>query len=81
DHFYFYNAFYENLADVEKIDNTINCSPTLYHYYHRTLYKKLETLPAGTKLVTFHTMEDKIPPDYHVLETHSWNLLKYWIKL
>lgn len=81
DHFYFYNSFYENLTDTEKIDNNVLCSPHLYVYYNRCLYKKLAEMPTGTKLVTFHTMEDKIPADYHVVEEHIGGLLKCWIKI
>ena len=81
DHFYFYNSFYENLADTEKIDDNVICSPHLYDYYNRCLYRKLDEMPAGTKLATFHTIEDKIPSGYHLIEEHAGKLLKFWMKL
>jgi len=81
DHFYFYNSFYENLADTEKIDDNIICAPHLYDYYNRCLYKKLDEMPAGTKLATFHTIEDKIPSGYHMIEEHFGTLLKFWMKI
>jgi len=81
DHFYFYNSFYENLADTEKIDDKVICSPHLYNYYTRCLYKKLDEMPAGTRLVTFHTIEDKIPAGYHLVEEQAGSLLKFWMKL
>jgi len=80
DHFYFYNSFYENLADTEKIDETVVCSPHLYDYYSRSLYKKLEDMPAGTRVATFHSLEDKIPISYHLVEEHFGKLLKFWMK-
>lgn len=81
DHFYFYNAFYENLSGTEKIDDTIDYSMELYNYYNRYLYKQLELKPAGTRLATFHSLEYEIPPGYHVVGSEFDNLLKYWIKI
>jgi SAM-dependent methyltransferase len=81
DHFYFYNSFYENLADTDKIDNSITCCPELFNYYNRQLYKKLDQMPAGTRLATFHSPEEEIPPSYYLLEQHKEKLLKFWIKV
>jgi len=80
DHFYFYNSFYENLFDTEKIDDSIAYSPKLYSYYNRYLYKKLDGRPAGTRLVTYHSLEEEIPPSYHLVEAQVNDLLKFWIK-
>src|SRR5882672_6257027 len=57
DHFYFYNSFYENLIGTYKIDDTIEYSAGLYNYYNRFLFQKLAEMPAGTKLVTFQSLE------------------------
>ena len=81
DHFYFYNSFYENLAGKDKIDENIDYSGELYNYYNRYLYKQLEQKPAGTRLATFHSLEDEIPPGFHVVGTEMDNLLKFWIKI
>jgi SAM-dependent methyltransferase len=81
DHFYFYNAFYENLVGTDKIDNSIVYSGELYNYYTRYLYQQLEQKPAGTRLATYHSMEDEIPPGYHVVGSEFDNLLKFWIKI
>ena len=81
DHFYFYNSFYENLVDTDKIDDNIECTTELYNYYNRKLYEKLEELQTGTRLATFHSLEDNIPPNYQMVETQVGNLLKFWIKL
>lgn len=80
DHFYFYNAFYEHLTDTDKIDNNITFSTALYNYYTRYLYKKLDAMPAGTRLATFHTLEDRVPSGYCLAESHVGTLLKFWIK-
>jgi SAM-dependent methyltransferase len=81
DHFYFFNSFYENLDGSEKIDATIQYSSSLYNYYNRYLYKQLEQLPPGTRIATYHSLEDEIPPCYYVVKTHYDNLLKFWIKV
>jgi hypothetical protein len=80
DHFYFYNSFYENLSGTDKIDDSIDYSVELYNYYNRYMYKMLEQKPAGTKLVTFHSLEQEVPPSFHVAGTQMDNLLKFWIK-
>ena len=81
DHFYFYNSFFENLADTDRIDEDIDYSAELYYYYNRYLYTQLEQKPAGTRVVTFHSMEDEIPRDFKLAGSEMDNLLKYWIKV
>lgn len=80
DHFYFYNSFYENLADTDKIDDSIDYSGELYNYYTRYLFKQLKDAPAGTKLVTYYSMEDEIPDDFLETDNLFEGVLKFWIK-
>jgi hypothetical protein len=80
DHFYFYNAFFENLDGTDKIDEKIAYSNELYNYYSHYLYKQLENMPAGTRVVTYCSWDDEIPPDYKLVEIHLDNLLKFWEK-
>lgn len=80
DHFYFYNSFYENLSGTDKIDNSIEYSGELYNYYNRYLYNQLERKPAGTRVASFHSLEDEMPPDYHIVGSEMNNLLKFWVK-
>jgi SAM-dependent methyltransferase len=80
DHFYFFNSFYENLDGTDKIDNTIEHSVSLYNYYNRYLYKQLEQRRTGTRIATFHSMEEEIPPCYYVVKTEFEGLLKCWVK-
>jgi len=80
DHFYFYNAFFENLDDQDRIDHKIDYSTSLYHYYCRYLYKALLNKPSGTRLVTFHSLEDEIPPGFQLVDASADFLLKMWIK-
>ncbi|WP_331971051.1 class I SAM-dependent methyltransferase [Chitinophaga sp.] len=80
DHFYFYNAFFENLDAKDRIDHQIDYSTSLYQYYSRYLYKELDNKPAGTRLTTFHSLEDEVPPSYRLVDTSEDFLLKMWIK-
>lgn len=80
DHFYFYNSFYENITGIEKIDNKIEHSLSLFNYYNWYLYKQLEQKPAGTRIATYHSLEDEIPRSYYVVKTHFDGQLKFWIK-
>lgn len=81
DHFYFYNSFYENIAGTVKIDNSIDYSLELFNYYNRYLYKQLEQKPPGTRLAAFHSLEDEMPPEYHIVSVEMDGLLKFWIKI
>ncbi|HEY9343072.1 MAG TPA: methyltransferase domain-containing protein [Hanamia sp.] len=81
DHFYFYNSFYENIEGTQKIDNSVTYSEKLYDYYNLCLYKQLNKKPAATRLVTFHSFGNEIPPDYEVVHTDYEDYLKFWIKV
>jgi len=80
DHFYFYNSFWENVDQSNKIDDTIETSYNLYSYYTQYLFNILYTRPAGTRLVTFQGSVEEIPSSYKLVETSDNNLLRMWIK-
>lgn len=81
DHFYFYNSFYENLVDDEShIDESIDYSLSLYEYYTHYLYAALEKLPRGTRLATYHSFREVVPPGYRLIETLHNTLLRCWIR-
>ncbi len=79
-HFYFYNAFYENITGTDKIDDSIAYSLELYNYYNRYLYKQLEQKPTGTRLAAYHSLEDEMPQGYQLVGSDMNELLKFWIK-
>jgi SAM-dependent methyltransferase len=81
DHFYFFNAFFENLTGTNRIDNSIDYSSELYNYYNRYLYKQLQRKPAGTRVAAYYSLDDEMPPDYHIVGVDMENLLKFWIKV
>ena len=81
DHFYFYNSFYENVAETGLIDDSIKHSEVLYNYYNDFLFKQLQQKPAGTRLATFFSQEAEVPPEYHEVGSAMDNILKFWIKV
>lgn len=81
DHFYFFNSFYENLDGTEKIDQSVEHSTALYNYYNRYLFRRLDQMPIGTRIATFHSTEDEIPPSYYIVKTYFEGSLKFWIKV
>jgi len=79
-HFYFYNSFYENFSSVDRIDYKIDYSIELYTYYTHYLLGQLEKKPAGTRLVTFHSLGEEIPPSFREAGSYFDGTLKCWIK-
>lgn len=80
DHFYFYNAFYENLATAEKIDQEIAYSIVLYNQYTNFIYRQLLQKPSGTRVATYHGLNDIIPPGYLHAGSDINDMLHYWIR-
>jgi hypothetical protein len=81
DNFYFYNSFFENLDGTDKIDDSIQYSEELFDYYSRYLFRQLDKVPRGTRLVTFHCMEHEVPSSFAIVDTDMDEELKCWIKL
>jgi predicted RNA methylase len=81
DHYYFYNSFHENIEDENKIDDKVTYSRELYYAYNRYLCKQLEKKASGTRLATFHAMEEQLPAGYHEVGATPDELLKFWIKI
>lgn len=81
DHFYFYNSFYENLVDEEfHIDDSTDHSLSLYEYYTHYLFRILDERPRGTRLATYHSFREIVPPGYRLAENIDHTLLRCWIK-
>ncbi|HRE50248.1 MAG TPA: class I SAM-dependent methyltransferase [Flavitalea sp.] len=80
-HFYFYNSFYENLAPINRIDETVEYSNELYHRYTRRLLLQLEAMPGGTRLATLCCSEEDMPADFHVVGSSLDDYLKFSIKI
>jgi SAM-dependent methyltransferase len=80
DHFYFYNAFYENIEPDSRIDYAVKTSFELYDRYSRFVYEMLDNKPPETRLVTFHGTDSQIPSSYQLVNNSYSSVLKMWIK-
>jgi SAM-dependent methyltransferase len=79
-HFYFYNAFYENIEPDSRIDYAVKTSFELYDQYSRFVYQMLAEKPPETRLVTFHAPDTQVPPGYKLINNSYSRVLKMWIK-
>lgn len=80
DGFYFFNSFYENLNNEDRIDEEIEYSESLYRYYTSYLYRVLEQMPKGTKVVTYHCYFREVPDSYKLVESHQDGDLNFWVR-
>lgn len=80
DHFYFFNSFWENLDYTDKIDYSIDYSEALYEYYITYLRNGLAGMPAGTRIVTYHSLLQEIPKAYFLVKSSCEGMLNFWIK-
>ena len=80
DHFYFYNAFYENIEPESRIDYAVKTSFELYDHYSRFVYEMLDNKPPETRLVTFHAPDSQVPPGFRLINNSDSRVLKMWIK-
>lgn len=81
DHFYFYNPFYENLSGTPKIDDSLPYSTALFERYTEHLYRQLHQMPKGTRLATFHIVEEELTEGYHIVGSDVDDTLRYWVKV
>jgi len=80
DHFYFFNSFFENIAQENAIDDTIEISHSLYEYYNRFLLNILKDKPSGTRVVTYQSLGEMIPANYELVAHSFHTLLRLWIR-
>jgi ubiquinone/menaquinone biosynthesis C-methylase UbiE len=80
-HFYFYNSFYEHIITDGHIDKAISFSQKTYDEYTAQLFNKLEKMPAGTKLVTYHIMRAEIPSFFKITREEMEGFLKFCVKI
>ena len=80
DAFYFFNAFFENIQQDDRLDALLPLDRTLYDRYSSYVYQQLDTLPAGTRLATFYSYQDEIPDSYMALSADFGGKLIFWEK-
>ena len=80
DHFYFYNAFYENIEPDSRINYSVRIPFELYHCYSRFVYEMLDGKPPETRIVTFHGTDSQVPSSYKIVNNSFSRALKMWMK-
>jgi SAM-dependent methyltransferase len=80
DAFYFYNSFYENITEQEKIDDSIIGNERFYNIYSKYVAEQLASLPVGTRLATYWGPQRIMPQSYQLLYSSDSGLVKFWQK-
>jgi len=78
--FYFFNSFEENRDLTDSIDEDTRYDPSLYETNNQYLYKQFDSLPMGTRIVTYCTLPDIIPEAYVKIRSEIKGKLNFWIK-
>lgn len=81
DAFYFFNSFYENIAQSEELTDEIELRISLYNRYSSYVKGQLDKMPKGTKLVTYFSSVSVTPESYYLIAYAFDNKLKMWEKI
>jgi SAM-dependent methyltransferase len=74
DAFYFYNPFYEHVAEMTpSFEERIDCSPALFARYVTLVSEKLFSARVGTRVVTYQGYGAAMPAGYRRLARESFD--------
>lgn len=80
DAFYFFNPFYENIIQFEKIDDAVEVETDLYDEYSNYVKNQLDKMPSGSRLVTFFSAYDEVPRSYKLISNDDRQKISMWEK-
>ena len=80
DAFYFFNAFYENIDQSDRLDTSIEPDRRLYEKYSAYVREELDSLPIGTRLATYFSYLEEIPESYEIVSKGFEDKLLMWQK-
>lgn len=80
--FYFFNPFYERIAHRQGIDDRTPPHAALYFDHIRTVRDKLDQVKSGSRVVTYHGMGGRLPPDWVLIRSEEIHTdeLQVWVK-
>lgn len=78
--FYFFNAFHENIDDVDPIDKDIVLDHLAYEKYTDYVFNALSHMPEGTKLATYFSLKTQVPDSFQLVNSDFDDNLKLWLK-
>jgi len=79
--FYFYNPFFEQVAPIDSIDDTIVLKKELYRSYASYVKEQLDGMPNGTRLATYFSAHHEVPDSYKILARIDAKKLTFWEKM
>jgi hypothetical protein len=80
DAFYIFNPFQENISISDRINDEIPLNKSNYSEYSLYVRNQLDTMPPGTRLVTYFSNCKEIPDSYQLLGSEFSGKLKFWEK-
>jgi len=80
--FYFFNPFYERIAHRQGMDDRTPPHAGLYFDHIRTVRDKLSQVKSGSRVVTYHGMGGRLPPDWVLVRSEAIHTdeLQLWVK-
>lgn len=78
DGFYYFNPFFENIAEEGQIDHKLSTKVQNFNHYTTYVEIALNAAPAGSCLASYWTPHSAIPPSF--LLTDSYGELSFWRK-
>lgn len=80
--FYFFNPFYERIAHRRGMDDRTPPHAALYFDHLRTVRDKLNQVKSGSRVVTYHGMGGRLPPDWVLIRSEDVHTdeLQLWVK-
>jgi len=78
---YLFNPFHENIAQTDPIDDSVVMNNQLYTVYCDYVREQLDTMPIGTRLVTYFSYGAEVPGSY-IMQSYAFDRkLKMWKKM
>ena len=80
--FYFFNPFYERIAQRRGLDDRTPPNAGLYYEHVRVARTKLDSAKSGTRVVTYHGMGWRLPSNWILVRSEMIHTdeLQLWVK-
>ncbi len=81
DAFYCFNPFYENICPPGKMNDEVEINTDFYDLYSVYVKDQLDSMPIGTRLVTYFSYLHEVPDTYQLMDSQFDDKLKMWKKM
>lgn len=79
--FYCFNPFYEHICPPGKMNDEIEINTAFYDLYSVYVKEQLDSMPIGTRLVTYFSYLHEVPESYQLMDSQFDDKLKMWKKM